>query len=331
MPTSNPLLATPIVSELTTGGAPFVDGRARFREVFCAELAADPRTAYGRSCDYWLWRLLDEPALPAATTASPRTVVPAVDVILVPGAFSECYGDDTRPFNDGDERLVSRGFRVHRLVVSGRSGTRNNSRQIAAALQKLDLTAGRKVMLVGYSKGSNDILHFLVDFPELAGRIDAVVSVASPILGTPAADLAAWTYNTLLKNIPLDACAPGDGQVLESLRPEARNAWIKANPLPSRVRYYSIAGFADRDRMARVLVPSWKYLNEIDRRNDGQVIASGAVIPGATLLGYVNSDHLGLAMHDGSHYAFFVGREDAVPFPTETLLVALIAFVADDP
>ena len=150
-------------------------------------------------------------------------------------------------------------------------------------------------------------------------------------LGTPAADLAAWTYNTLLKNIPLDACAPGDGQVLESLRPEARNAWIKANPLPPRVRYYSIAGFADRDRMARVLVPSWKYLNEIDRRNDGQVIASGAVIPGATLLGYVNSDHLGLAMHDGSHYAFFVGREDAVPFPTETLLVALIAFVADDP
>jgi hypothetical protein len=329
-PAPNPLLATPIVSELPAGSPPIVDGRAGFRAVFCAELAANPQAAAGRPCDRWLWHMTDEPALPAGTRAPPRPAGPATDVIVVPGAFSECYGDDTQPFADGDEQLTSRGFTIHRVVVSGRSGTEYNARQIAAALAKLDLPAGRKVMMVGFSKGSNDILRFLVDFPDQSSRIDAVISVASPILGTPAAGLAAGTYNTLLKDLPLQACPPGDGQVLESLRPETRRAWIAANPLPSRIRYYSIAAFADRDRIASLLVPAWRYLNRFDRRNDGQVIATKAVIPGATSLGYVNSDHLGLAMHNVQSHARLVDRDDAVPFPTEALLMALILFVQQD-
>jgi len=329
-PAPNPLLATPIVSELPAGGPPIVDGRAAFREVFCAELAANPQAAAGRRCDRWLWRLPDEPALPAATTAPSRPAESVVEVIVVPGAFSECYGDDTQPFADGDARLTSRGFRIHRVVVSGRSGTQNNARQIAAALVKLDLPAGRNVMMVGFSKGANDILRFLVDFPDQSSRIDAVISVASPILGTPAAGLAAGTYHTLLKDLPLEACPPGDGQVLESLRPDTRAAWIAANPLPSRIRYYSIAAFAGRDRIASLLVPAWTYLNGFDRRNDGQVIATKAIVPGATALGYVNSDHLGLALHNVQSHARLMDRDDAVPFPTEALLLALIVLVEQD-
>jgi hypothetical protein len=329
-PVTNPLLATPIVADTPPGGPPIVDGRARFRAVFCDELAANPQAAAGRTCDRWLWHMPDEPALPAVTTAPSGPAESAASVIVVPGAFSECYGDDTQPFADGDERLTSRGFDIHRIVVSGRSGTDNNARQIAAALAKLDLPAGRRVMMVGFSKGANDILRFLVDFPDQASRIDAVISVASPILGTPAAGLAAGTYNALLKDLPLEACPPGDGQVLESLRPETRRTWVAANPLPSRIRYYSIAAFADRDRIASLLVPPWRYLNGFDRRNDGQVIASKTVIPGATVLGYVNSDHLGLAMHNVQTHAPLVDRDDAVPFPTEALLLALVLFVQQD-
>ena len=326
----NPPFLAPIVSELPAGGAPLVDGRARFREVFCAALAADPRASAGRSCDRWLWRLSDEPSLPEAPGASWPPADPSVDVVLVPGAFGECYGNEARPFADGAKLLTERGYRVHRLVVGGRSGTEANAKQIAAALADVDFTPGRRVVLIGFSKGTNDILRFLVDFPDQARRIDAVISVGSPILGTPTADLAAGTYDALLGKIPLDACAPGDGQVLESLRTGTRERWMAANPLPTAIRYYSLAGFAGRERMASLLVPAWHYLNWFDPRNDGQVIASKAVIPGATLLGYANADHWGLAMHNERTSPHLVKRRDTVPFPVEVLLSALVAFVEQD-
>jgi hypothetical protein len=326
-PSPNPLLATPIVPELPPGGPPVADGRARFRQVFCAELQAHPQAAAGRPCEDWLWRLPDESDRPAGADLAVRPPVPTADIVLVPGAFGECYGEEAWPFADGAKQLVDRGYYVHRLMVGGRSGTEANAKQIAAALASLEFTPGRKVVMIGFSKGSNDILRFLVDFPDLAERIDAVVSVGSPVLGTPAADLAAGTYDTLLKKLPLDACPPGDGQVIESLRPATRAAWMAAHTLPSAIRYYSLAGFAGRDRIANMLVPSWKYLGEFDKRNDGQVIASMAVIPGATLLGYVNADHWGLAMHNERRHPHLVKRVDAVPFPTDALLSALVEFV----
>jgi hypothetical protein len=328
--TPNSQLLAPIVAELPAGGAPLTDGRAEFRQVFCAALAADPRASAGRNCDRWLWRLSDEPELPEAPGASSLPADPSVDVVLVPGAFGECYGSQARPFADGAKRLSERGYRLHWLVVGGRSGTEANAKQIAAALAQLEFTPGRRIVLIGFSKGTNDILRFLVDFPEQARRIDAVISVASPILGTPTADLAAGTYDALLGKIPLDACAPGDGQVLESLRTGTRERWMAANALPTAIRYYSLAGFAGRERMASILVPAWHYLNWFDRRNDGQVIASKAAIPGATLLGYANADHWGIAMHNERTSPHLVKRRDTVPFPVEVLLSALVAFVEQD-
>lgn len=67
--------------------------------MFCAELAENPQAAAGRSCDRWLWHMPDEPALPDATTAPASAAGPVANVIVVPGAFSECYGDDTQPYH----------------------------------------------------------------------------------------------------------------------------------------------------------------------------------------------------------------------------------------
>ena len=49
---------------------------------------------------------------------------------------------------------------------------------IAKTVDKLELKAPERLILLGYSKGATDILYFLVDYPELAKKVTAVMSVA---------------------------------------------------------------------------------------------------------------------------------------------------------
>jgi hypothetical protein len=82
--------------------------------------------------------------------------------------------------------------------------------------------------------------------------------------------------------------------------------------------------------MARSLVPTWKILNRTDVRNDGQVVAADAVIPGSTLLGYANADHWGIAESIETARTFLAARPDPTPFPLEPLLRSIMLFVSDD-
>jgi pimeloyl-ACP methyl ester carboxylesterase len=219
---------------------------------------------------------------------------------------------------------------VRTIVVGGRSGTSHNARQIADALAAPQIHDDRNVILIGYSKGGLDILRFLVDFPDLAARVDAVVGVASPLFGTPLADLAEPAYAALVAKLPYDKCPPGDGDVMSSLTPKAATQWLEANPLPVGVRFYSLAAFTTREHVARALVPFWKHLGGTEVRNDGQVVATDAVIPGSTLLGYANADHWGVAQAIEAEHPVLAARQDPELFPLEQLFVAMVAFIADD-
>jgi hypothetical protein len=150
------------------------------------------------------------------------------------------------------------------------------------------------------------------------------------VFGTPLADLAAPAYQALGAHLPNDKCPPGDGAVLSSLQPAAAVQWLTANPLPEGIRFYSLAAFAARERVARALEPTWKHLGGTVVRNDGQVVASDAIIPGSTLLGFANSDHWGIALTTEIEHPVLLARPDPVAFPLEQLLVAITTFVADD-
>jgi hypothetical protein len=253
-----------------------------------------------------------------------------LEVVLVTGAFSECVGAASRPFAAGAARLRAAGASVRTIVVSGRSGTAYNGRQIAEAIAASPIDGERTLILIGYSKGGLDILRFLVDFPELAARVDAVVAVASPVFGTPLADLAAPAYARLAAKMPNDKCPPGDGEVIASLTPGVATRWLEENPLPAGVHYYSLVAFTTREHVGRALAPFWKHLGGTAVRNDGQVVATGAVIPGSTLLGYANADHWGIAQTIETDHPVLAGRPDPTLFPLEQLFVSIVTFVADD-
>jgi hypothetical protein len=315
----------------TTDGAPAVqDRRAEFREIFCDELRKDGLvTREDASCGRWLWRLPDEQG-PLTADLEPGLGPQDLALFIVTGAFSECVGDDARPYIAGADRLRADGAFVETIMVGGRSGTASNARQIAAAIERAQLPVERELIIVGYSKGALDTLRFLVDFPAVAAQVDAVVSVAGPIYGSPLGEMAGAPYARLLARLPYDKCPPGDAEVIQSLDPTVATLWLATNPLPTRVRYYSITGFTTRERMARSLVPTWKILNRTDVRNDGQVVAADAVIPGSTLLGYANADHWGIAESIEEVRTFLAARPDPTPFPLEPLLRSIVLFVLDD-
>jgi pimeloyl-ACP methyl ester carboxylesterase len=329
-PPATEVLTAPLQMQTIAGAPRVVDGRAAFRSTFCSMLRAEGVVPPGDgTCDRWLWRLSDEPSGDAD-----RAILPAnperLEVVLVTGAFSECVGETSRPYTAGAARLQAAGAKVRTVVVGGRSGTSHNARQIAEALAASPTDGERKMILIGYSKGGLDILRFLVDFPDLAARVDAVVGVASPVFGTPLADLAEPAYAALVAKMPYDKCPPGDGEVIASLTPDAATQWLYANPLPADVRFYSLAAFTTREHVARALAPFWKHLGGTDVRNDGQVVATDAVIPGSTLLGYANADHWGVAQTIETEHPVLAARQDPALFPLEQLFVAMVAFIADD-
>jgi hypothetical protein len=62
------------------------------------------------------------------------------------------------------------------------------------------------------------------------------------------------------------------------------------------VQYFSIVAFTNRENVQPGLLITYDLLRKIDPRNDGQVIFYDQIIPGSSLLGYVNLDHWAIAV-----------------------------------
>jgi hypothetical protein len=326
-PTRIDLTAPTAPHRLTGAPANITDGRARFRQIFCSVLASDHADdAPPVACSDRLLHLADEPDAPVPAEA-PRSR--PLRVYLVSGAFAECAGEAGQPFHAAIAALEHSGHSVHPIVVGGRSGAAHNARQIADVVGAQDSESDLPVVLVGHSKGTVDILRFLVDFPDLARDVDAVVSVAGAVGGSLVADWSAGMYGLLLSHLPYPGCETGDGQVIADLRPAVRREWLAQNPLPAHVRYFSLAAFTTREHLARALAPSWYLLLRHDLRNDGQLLPQDALVPGSTVLGYLNADHWAAAVDLEKTMPFLAHREVAAPFPRTALIEATLLYVAE--
>jgi hypothetical protein len=280
------------------------------------------------SCDDLLWRLKDEPA-PTGDPAPLPALAERLRIFVVSGAFSDCRNPATVPFEEAIAQLTSQGTRIAPIMVSGRSGTAHNAQQIAESLRSASLAPDDRVVLVGYSKGAVDILEFLASFPQEARPVVAVVSVAGAVQGSPLADDSDWWYRTFFAHGFAGTCDPGDGQVLHSLRPATRRAWLEAHALPEHVAYFSLAAFTTEEHLSQGLKPAWRRLAQYDVRNDGQVVASDAIIPGATLLGYVNADHWDAAISLEKQMPALSRRDSARALPRSELLLAALLYVSE--
>ncbi len=308
------------------------DERGRFREIFCQVLEARAASLPDyRPCAETLARVGTEPAGSGRKVElgnSRRQLVAAI----VPGVGWDCFANWLDIKGSVVEHVRQFGYDQTLIEVDGLSSSANNARQIRDAILQLP-PANRepRLVLIGYSKGAPDILEAVVSYPEIRGRLAAVVSAAGTVGGSPLASAVEQSQLALLRHWPGAECPPGDGGAIKSLRPATRKAWLARNPLPKDIPFCSLVTFPQPERISNVLRSSYKTLSRIDARNDSQVLFYDQVVPSSALLGYVNADHWALAVPVARSHAMLgatlVKHND---FPREALVEALLRFVEED-
>jgi hypothetical protein len=274
------------------GAPPVYDARPRFRAIFCQLLDRNrQRLGLTVGCDEWLWRLEDEPQVLRKQKKLPE-YDPNLHILIVSGAFSDCLGKMGESYHEGAERLRQMGYSIHYVQINSLSSSTDNAGIIAEAVAKQTLHPSQRLVLLGYSKGTTDILHFLVAYPELALRVSAVLSVSGAVNGSPLADrYSEAAYDNWIVGLFPGKCRTGDRGVLDSLSRTKQFQWLATHPLPTHVRYFSLGTFARYKDMQALQRPTYKLLEKIHPLNDGQLLFMDQIIPGSGLLGYVNADH----------------------------------------
>lgn len=311
---------------------PVQDKRARFRQIYCAVLDAHGRSLPDyRPCDDALTLVRTEPtAKPQQIDLGPsrRRLV----ALLVPGIGYECFEPWLQPLGTAAAHVRQYGYDLKVLDVDALSGTARNARQIRDAVMDMPADAqSPRLVLIGYSKGTPDILEAVVAYPEIRARIAAVVSVAGAVGGSALANDAKQYQSDLLRYFPGATCEIGDGSGVESLRPATRQAWLATHALPTDVHFYSVATFPQPERISTILKSSYRKLAKIDARNDSQMIFYDQIVPGSTLIGYLNADHWAVAVPISRTHpmaASMLVTQNA--YPREALLEAILRFVEED-
>ena len=305
-----------------------LDGRARFREIYCA-IRRRSAGADDAACERELVRLAGEPAPTGKPVDLARPVLP-MRVLVVPGLYGGCV--PVGPFSDALPRLVALGHETGVVEIGGYSSFSSNAARIRDAILALDPEPGTPLVVVAYSKGVPDLLEALSAYPEVRERVSVLVSVAGVVSGTPLAErLDSDPLLGPLAALTARLCPERDPRTLADLGRPARREWLSRNRLPESVRAYSLIGVPARGRLPAALRSGYDLLAKFDPRNDGAVIASDAVVPGSAVLGFLEADHWAMALPLSREMprasALGLARHD---FPRDALLEAVLRAVEED-
>ena len=247
--------------------------------------------------------------------------------LFVPGFGGECL-KDVRAFSTSIAHLkATHQVEVEYFAVAPFASSEENGKSIA---RQVDAGWGadrtRRYVLIGYSKGSADILEALRVLDDVKTKVAAVVSVAGIVGGTWLPD----EFGALMRP-PQEWIAPGcPGNVqdgVQSLLREVRHAFLRQNQMP--VAGYSIVGATSLDETSSLLRPSWKRLSVYAKEQDGQIVAWEGVLPGAKYLGAARADHWAIALPFGESPRP-PKSIDRNHFPRDALLEAIVRYVSAD-
>ena len=271
-----------------------------------------------------LWRAVEPATIPLVYDPD----VSGTTLVYVPGIYDELFDGEiwSRGVRSVSERL---GMRTLTVPVDGRCGSSINATRLIAALR--DDTRRRhergyatpNYLIVGYSKGGIDATEAIVRAPDLArSQIRALVTVATPHMGTPVAERAdvpapfvRWAVPSTLP-VGCDSTSSS-----ESLWPATRSAFWGAQregqAIAPLTRFFSVSFVTDAPS-AHPWMKLTKQIGQFSEPNDGVVALSSSRFPrgvDAIDLGVVTADHI-------------AGRL-ASSFPQDAFLEAVVITVAE--
>jgi hypothetical protein len=263
-----------------------------------------------------------------ADTPQPLAEIPArYRFLLVPGFGGECLRN-VRAFSTSIAHLKdAHHVDIEYFAVAPFASSEENGKSIARRIDGAwSADSSRRYVLIGYGKGTADILDALRVLDDVKTKVAAVVSVAGLVGGT-------WVPEDVqaLMQPPRTWIAEGcPGNVqdgVQSLMREVRQSFLRQNPMP--VPSYSIVGAASLDETSSVLKPSWKRLSVHAKEQDGVMIAWESVLPGARYLGEARADHWAIALpfEESGQPPKGIDRNR---FPRDALLEAIVRYVTSD-
>lgn len=320
-----------------------VDERARFIDLFCQNLALNG-AALGnyKKCSAYIndsqinqhiGRPLNIAKLSSNAGAKLRV---ALRVVMVGGIFSDCIKDKVDMFANAKTFIQNanissiKSISFSNIRITGYSSSKVNAQLIATAIRKMNIAKDEKLIVISYSKGTADMIEALATYPKLATIIDAHLSIAGVVLGSPLANNKDF-FSKIFKLLKMKCKGP-DGEGLQSITTAHREQFLKKHTLPKNVKYYSLIGNASKARTSIGLRPlRVQLLRKGIKHSDAQVPASNAVLPSSKVLGFMNADHWAIAMpFDTSHPILANTIINRNTFPREIMLSSALELIAQD-
>lgn len=284
---------------------------AEFSALFCSVLKQDHPDGEDLSpCSRWLETPGREDLPLGALSRDYR-------LLVIPGIFNTCVSDN--PAYAAGRKVLEEKYGVSTDILSvPNDSSEDNAKLIADYIEEKWLTDRRPFILVGYSKGTPDIMTALALYPAIRQKVAAFISTAGASGGSPIADSLPMQLDAWMGKVKDRAgCKGNPAEGFKSLKQDVRRRFLSAHPHPY-VPTYSLAAVIHPDRVPRNAAQTWRMLSAWDPKNDGQLLRMDQIIPESTYLGVAWSDHLNLALVMGEK------------FPRAALLEALYRFVTSD-